>query len=166
MNEESQKGKPEEILPLFVQQPERPRWSDSGCRNWVFVAGGACIFLLMASLMIGVFMFKQTIAIALNRAHQRVVRGLPADLEPQYRVQLMKNLARFRDELRRASDPNPQIGGFLNRVNKAFEDGRLSVEEVAVINDYLESVHVDWESALPPGAQNPRNGLSDTTRRP
>jgi hypothetical protein len=123
--------------------------SGSGCgpRMRVYLFGLAAV-ILIAVLFAGLSVLRRGVWASLEQGRTAVVRGLPPDLPAGERERTMRNLERFRSLLDRVDDPYPLMGEFMRRLRAAFEDGRLSVDEVGGLNVYIErSIE---EAGIPP----------------
>jgi hypothetical protein len=113
--------------------------SGSGCgpRMRVYLFALAAV-ILIAVLFAGLSVLRRGVWASLEQGRTAVVRGLPPDLPPGERERTTRNLERFRSLLDRVDDPYPLMGEFMRRLRAAFEDGRLTVDEVGGLNVYIE----------------------------
>ncbi len=144
---------PKPVVPPEVFVPPssgKEAWrSGSGCgpRMRVYLFGIAAV-ILIAVLFAGLSVLRRGVWASLEQARTAVVRSLPPDLPPGERERTMRNLDRFRSLLDRVDDPYPLMGELMRRVRAAFEDGRLSVDEVRGLNVFIErSIE---EAGIPP----------------
>lgn len=96
------------------------------------------MLVLVVLLMVGVNLTKRTVWMSYARAQQRLVEELPRELSSGERLRTERNLQRFRARLEATPDPFPLMGRFLGLVGAAFEDDRLTAEEVAELNHFIE----------------------------
>lgn len=106
------------------------RWASFGCV--------AVLLMLVVLLMFGVNLTRRTVWMGFARAQQRVLDELPRDLPSGERLRTERNLQRLRARAEAAADPMPLIGSFLGQVSAALADDRLTAEEVAEINLFVE----------------------------
>jgi hypothetical protein len=137
------------VLPLPSTGQEAWRSGGSGCgpraRIYITVVG---IAGLIAILFVGLSVLRRGVWVTMDQGRQAVVQALPFDLPPAERQRIVKNLDRFRKLLERSDDPYPAMGEFMTRVRAVLKDGRLTVDEVAGLNVYIE--RVIEESGIPP----------------
>ncbi|MFV2074251.1 MAG: hypothetical protein ACC742_16620, partial [Thermoanaerobaculales bacterium] len=134
---------------------EEPWRSGGGCGRLPLVGCAVGIVLLIVALVIGVSLVRRSVWMTAERARRQVVQGLPFKLPPGERLRMTRNLDRFRTILETSPDPYPMMGEFVSRVRAAFEDGRLTTEEIEELNLFLEE-KIE-ESGLPGmqlGSQN------------
>ena len=108
------------------------RWASFGCVSVLLV--------LVVLLMFGVNLTRRTVWMGFARAQQRVLDELPRDLSSGERLRIERNLQRLRARAEAAADPMPLIGGFLGQASGALTDDRLTVEEVAELNRFVEEI--------------------------
>jgi hypothetical protein len=131
----------EPTLPVFPARSAATRsYGGTNIGRWASFGCLAVMIILVVVLVIGVGMTKRTVWIAVARAQQRLIQDLPRDLSSGDRLQIERNLQRFRARLELQADPLPLMGEFLNRVQAAFADDELSTDEVADFNFFFESV--------------------------
>ena len=106
------------------------RWASFGCV--------AVLLVLVVLLMFGVNLTRRTVWMGFARAQQRVLDELPRDLPSGERLRSERNLQRLRARSEATADPMPLIGSFLGQASGALEDDRLTVEEVAELNRFVE----------------------------
>jgi len=117
-------------LPDRVPGANLGRWASFGCV--------AVLLVLVVLLMFGVNLTRRTVWMSFARAQQRVVERLPRDLPSGERLRTERNLQRLRARSEATADPLPLLGSFLGRVSAALEDDRLTVDEVAELNRFVE----------------------------
>ena len=137
---------------VFMPLPStgKEAWrSGSGCgpRARIYLMAVA-LAGLVAILLVGMSVLRRGVWVTLDQGRQAMVQNLPFDLPPGERQRIMKNLDRFRALLETVDDPYPIMGEFMTRVRAVLKDGRLTVDEVAGLNVYIE--RVIEESGIPP----------------
>ena len=132
-------AKPETFLvpPRSGKEPWR---SGGGCGRLPAYGCVIGIALLIVALFVGVSLLRKSVWMTMERGRQQVVQGLPFGLQPDERLRTTRNLERFRTVLETSTDPYPLMGEFVKRVRGAFEDGRLTVEEIEELNLFIEEV--------------------------
>jgi hypothetical protein len=125
-------------LPPLPVHPRSQRMPGSNIGRWATFGCVAVMLLLVVLLMVGVNLTKRTAWMSYARAQQRLVEELPSELPSGERLRTERNLQRFRARLETTPDPFPLMGRFLGRVGAAFDDDRLTVEEVAELNQLME----------------------------
>lgn len=106
------------------------RWAKGGC-----IVG---VVVLLAALFGGYLLLDRGIHILAERAMQQLRSNLPADLAPAELERTLSNLDLLDNEIRRRSDPGELIGGFLRHAAPALEDRKLTSNELAAVNQYIE----------------------------
>ena len=98
----------------------------------------AVLLVLVVLLMFGVNLTRRTVWMGFARAQQRVLDELPRDLPSGERLRTERNLQRLRARNEASADPLPVIGSFLGQVSAVLADDRLTVDEVAELNRFVE----------------------------
>jgi len=129
-----------EIFTMPPPSGKEPWRSGGGCGRAPAYGCVIGIVLLIAALFGGVSLLRKSVWMSMERGRQQVVQGLPFQLAPGERLRTTRNLERFRTVLETSADPYPLIGEFGKRVRAAFEDGRLTVEEIEELNLFIEKV--------------------------
>jgi hypothetical protein len=129
----------EPTAPLPVP-PRRERMPGASLGRWASFGCVAVLLMLVVLLMFGVNLTRRTVWMSFARAQQRVLGQLPRDLPSGERLRVERNLQRLRARAEAAADPMPLIGSFLGRVSAALEDDRLTVDEVADLNRFVEEI--------------------------
>ena len=128
------------LLPPLPVTPRRDRVPGANLGRWASFGCVAVLLVLVVLLMVGVNMTKRTMWMSFARAQQRVLEELPRDLPSGERLRTERNLQRLRARSEASADPMPLIGGFLGQASGALEDDRLTVEEVAELNRFVEEI--------------------------
>ncbi len=135
-----------------VQLPQevRAEWSQgrTDFRRWRFYGCLAGTLVLIALLVVGTQMVRNTVWLSFAQSHRRLAAEL-GGLPPAERVRTTQNLQRLGERLRAMDDPYPTIGEFQRRVRQALADGRLSPDEAASLNAFME------EAVAPPPERAP-----------
>jgi hypothetical protein len=124
-------------LPVRTQPDKMPganlgRWATFGCV--------AVLLVLVVLLMVGVNLTRRTVWMGFARAQQRVLQELPRELSAGERLRTERNLQRLRARSEASADPLPLIGSFLGQASAALADDRLTVDEVADLNRFVEEI--------------------------
>ena len=125
-------------LPPLPVQPRHDRVPGANLGRWASFGCVAVLLVLVVLLMFGVNLTRRTVWMSFTRAQQRVVERLPPDLPSGERLRTERNLQRLRARSEATADPLPLIGSFLGRVSAALADDRLTVDEVAELNRFVE----------------------------
>ena len=136
-------------LPPLPVRPRPERVPGANLVRWASFGCVAVLLVLVVLLMVGVNLTKRTMWMGFARAQQRVVEQLPRDLPSGERLRTERNLQRLRARAEASADPLPLIGSFLGRVSAALDDDRLTAEEIAELNRFVEE-------ALDGGGGEPR----------
>ena len=128
------------LLPPLPVTPRRDRVPGANLGRWASFGCVAVLLVLVVLLMVGVNMTKRTMWMSFARAQQRVLEELPRDLPSGERLRTERNLQRLRARNEASADPLPVIGAFLGQVSGALEDDRLTADEVAELNRFMEGV--------------------------
>jgi hypothetical protein len=128
------------LLPPLPVAPRRDRVPGANLGRWATFGCVAVLLVLVVLLMVGVNLTRRTAWISFARAQQRVLEELPRDLSSGERLRTERNLQRLRARSEGSADPLPVIGGFLGKVTEALEDGRLTADEVAELNRFVEEI--------------------------
>ena len=125
-------------LPSLPTHPRAQGMPGTNIGRWATFGCIAVMLVLVVLLVIGVNLTKRTVWMAYARAQQRIVENLPKELPPGERLRIERNLQQFRARLNMTAEPMPLIGQFLGEVTAAFEDDRLTMEEVEGFNRFIE----------------------------
>jgi hypothetical protein len=125
-------------LPPLPLRPRPDRVPGVNLGRWASFGCVAVLLVLVVLLMFGVNLTRRTVWMSFARAQQRVVERLPCDLPSGERLRTERNLQRLRARSEAAADPLPLIGSFLGQVSAALADDRLTVDEVAEFNRFVE----------------------------
>ena len=125
-------------LPPLPLRPRPDRVPGANLGRWASFGCVAVLLVLVVLLMFGVNLTRRTVWMSFTRAQQRVVERLPPDLPSGERLRTERNLQRLRARSEATADPMPLIGSFLGQASGALEDDRLTVEEVAELNRFVE----------------------------
>ena len=128
------------LLPPLPVTPRRDRVPGADLGRWATFGCVAVLLVLVVLLMFGVNLTRRTAWMSFARAQQRVLEELPRDLPSGERLRTERNLQRLRARSEASADPLPMIGGFLGQVSAALEDGRLTADEVAELNRFVEEI--------------------------
>jgi hypothetical protein len=128
------------LLPPLPVAPRRDRVPGANLGRWATFGCVAVLLVLVVLLMVGVNLTRRTAWISFARAQQRVLEELPRDLPSGERLRTERNLQRLRARSEASADPLPVIGGFLGKVTEALEDDRLTADEVAGLNRFVEEI--------------------------
>ena len=126
------------LLPPLPVTPRRDRVPGANLGRWASFGCVAVLLVLVVLLMFGVNLTRRTVWMGFARAQQRVLDELPRDLPSSERLRIERNLQRLRARSEATADPMPLIGSFLGQASGALEDDRLTVEEVAELNRFVE----------------------------
>ena len=127
-------------LPPLPARPRGDRMPGASLGRWASFGCVAVLLVLVVLLMFGVNLTRRTVWMGFARAQQRVLDELPRDLSSGERLRTERNLQRLRARSEASADPMPLIGGFLGQASGALEDDRLTVEEVAELNRFVEEI--------------------------
>jgi hypothetical protein len=127
-------------LPPLPVRPQRDRVPGANLVRWASFGCVALLLVLVVLLMFGAHLTRRTAWMSFARAQQRVLEVLPRDLPSGERLRTERNLQRLRARAETAADPIPLIGGFLGQVSAALDDDRLSADEVAELNRFVEEI--------------------------
>ena len=105
-------------------------------RRWRLYGCLAGTVALLALLIVGTQMVRNTVWLTFAQSHRRLVGEL-AGLEPAERLRTNDSLKRFAERLRAMDDPYPMIGEFQRRVRDVLADGRLTSDEVESLNAFM-----------------------------
>ena len=125
-------------LPPLPLRPRPDRVPGANLGRWASFGCVVVLLVLVVLLMFGVNLTRRTVWMSFARAQQRVVERLPRDLPSGERLRTERNLQRLRARSEATADPLPLLGSFLGRVSAALEDDRLTVDEVAELNRFVE----------------------------
>jgi hypothetical protein len=128
------------LLPPLPVHPRSQQMAGTNIGRWATFGCVAVLLLLVVLLMVGVNLTKRTMWMSYARAQLRIVEELPRELPSGERLRTERNLQRLRARLEATADPFPVLGAFLGRVSTAFEDDRLSSDEVAELNRFIEDI--------------------------
>jgi hypothetical protein len=128
-----------EFTPILTSTVDRKWSSGGGLSRWSTLGCGAGVIVLVALLAVGVSLTRKTAWMTFERSQQRLLSAVEQRNEPSERMRTMRNLERFRTQLRIARDPYPMMGEFMRNVQGMLEDGSLGAQEVEEFNSYLES---------------------------
>jgi hypothetical protein len=126
------------VLPPLPVAPRRDRVPGANLGRWASFGCVAVLLVLVVLLMFGVNLTRRTVWMSFARAQQRVLEELPRNLPSGERLRTERNLQRLRARNEASADPLPAIGSFLGEVAEALEDDRLTVDEVAELNRFVE----------------------------
>jgi hypothetical protein len=118
----------------------RPESSDLGApdwRRWRLYGCAAAFLGLVAVLVLGANILRNTVWLGYGATHQRVVAAL-GEASPPERMRTIRNLDAFTERLRAMDEPYGLMGEFQRRAGEALADGRLEREELDALNDFLE----------------------------
>jgi len=94
--------------------------------------------LVLAAVMVASFFLLRTgVHWAADRARARLEERLPTDLSARERERFLEDLESFFQRAGKAKDPAPLVGGFLERVGKVLEDGKVTRAEVVTLDRFL-----------------------------
>lgn len=128
------------LAPGRVELPQlsRTEWKEgrTDFRRWRLYGCLAGTLVLIALLIVGTQMVRNTVWLTFAQSHRQLVAEL-ARLQPPERVRTTQNLQRFTERLRAMDDPYPVIGEFQRRVREALADGRLTAEEVEALDAFM-----------------------------
>jgi hypothetical protein len=140
----------EKAAPARFELPQlsRAEWKEgrTDFRRWRLYGCLAGTLVLIALLIVGTQMVRNTVWLTFAQSHRQLVAEL-ARLQPPDRVRTTQNLQRFTERLRAMDDPYPVIGEFQRRVREALADGRLTREEVEALDAFMT------ETAAPSSSQ-------------
>jgi hypothetical protein len=125
-------------LPPLSLRPRPDRVPGANLGRWASFGCVAVLLVLVVLLMFGVNLTRRTVWMGFARAQQRVAERLPRELPSGERLRTERNLQRLRARSEAAADPLPLIGSFLGQVSAALADDRLTVDEVAELNSFVE----------------------------
>jgi hypothetical protein len=128
------------LLPPLPLRPRTERVAGANLGRWATFGCVAVLLVLVVLLMVGVNMTKRTMWMSFARAQQRVLEELPRNLPSGERLRTERNLQRLRARSEASGDPLPVIGGFLGKVTEALDDDRLTADEVAELNRFVEEI--------------------------
>ncbi len=128
------------LLPPLPVTPRRDRVPGANLGRWATFGCVAVLLVLVVLLMFGVNLTRRTAWMGFARAQQRVLEELPRDLPSGERLRTERNLQRLRARSEASADPLPVIGSFLGKVSVVFEDDRLTADEVAELNRFVEEI--------------------------
>jgi len=128
------------LLPPLPVTLRRDRVPGANLGRWATFGCVAVLLVLVVLLMVGVNLTRRTAWMSFARAQQRVLEELPRDLPSGERLRTERNLQRLRARSEASADPLPMIGGFLGQVTEALEDGRLTADEAAELNRFVEEI--------------------------
>jgi len=118
----------------------RPTSGDLGSpdwRRWRLYGCAAGFLGLVALLVLGANILRNTVWLGYGATHQRVVAAL-GEAAPPERMRTIRNLDAFTARLRAMDDPYGLMGEFQRRAGRALVDGRLEPDELDALNDFLE----------------------------
>lgn len=118
----------------------RPTSDDLGApdwRRWRLYGCAAGFLGLVALLVLGANILRNTVWLGYGATHQRVVSAL-GEASPPERMRTIRNLDAFTARLRAMDEPYGLMGEFQRRAGRALADGRLEPEELDALNDFLE----------------------------
>lgn len=150
--EETPESPPVELpIEFTAAKASRPPKWDSGSKpgTWTTIGCGMGIVLLVAALFAGSSLMKRTVWTGFSGARQRVVANLEGDVPPGERMALIRDLDRFAAQLENHPDPYPIMGDFQKRVRAALEDERITRDEAAELNAFLEEHLPSGPSEVP-----------------
>jgi hypothetical protein len=127
-------------LPPLPARPRPERASGANLGRWASFGCVALMLVLVVLLMVGVNLTRRTVWMSFARAQQRVLEVLPRELPSGERLRTERNLQRLRARAETVADPMPLIGSFLSQVSAALEDDRLTADEVAELNRFVEEI--------------------------
>jgi hypothetical protein len=127
-------------LPTLPAHPRSQRMPGTNIGRWATFGCVAAMLMLVVLLVIGVHLTKRTVWMAYARAQQRILDSAPAETSSGERMRTERNLQRFRARLDTEPDPMPLMGRFLGHVTEAFEDDRITADELDNLNDFMEGV--------------------------
>ena len=149
-DDEAQPKAPSADLVFTPSTKDKEAWrGGSGCGARLPLYG--CVLgmlILIGFLIAGTSMMKRTVWVNFERSRSAVISSLPRGLPQAEANRTRANLDRFHAMLERVDDPYPQMGEFVARVRELFSDGRVTEEELELLNLILEK----WidESGIPP----------------
>ena len=127
--------------PPSVDMPlVRPASSDLGgpdWRRWRLYGCAAAFLGLVALLVLGANILRNTVWLGYGSTHQRVVAAL-GNASPPERMRTIRNLNAFTARLRAMDDPYGLMGAFQRHAGEALADGRLDPAELDELNAFLE----------------------------
>jgi hypothetical protein len=141
-------AKPTPEVPILITPSSDARWrGGGGLSRWTTWGCALGIMVLIAMLIFGVAITKKTAWMTFDRSQRRVVAAAEKLNDPAMRMRTVRNLERYKVQLRMKRDPFPVMGEFLKLVREGFDDGTLTAGELEEINLHLES-HLPVGAAL------------------
>ena len=128
------------LLPPLPVHPRSQRMAGTNIGRWATFGCVAVLLLLVVLLMVGVNLTKRTMWMSYARAQQRIIEELPRELASGERLRTERNLQRFRARMEATPDPFALMGSFLGKAGATLEDDRLTTDEVAELNRFIEDV--------------------------
>lgn len=111
-------------------------------RRWRLYGCGAATIGLVALLLIGAQMMRNTVWLSYGRSHQLVLMALNG-ATPRDRMETTRNLDRLTAVLRSLDEPYPLMGEFQREVAPRVADGRLDATELEELNAWIEAAIAD-----------------------
>ncbi len=106
-------------------------------RRWRLYGCAAGFLGLVALLILGANILRNTVWLGYGATHQRVVAAL-GEAPPPERMRTIRNLDAFTARLRAMDEPYGLMGEFQRRAGTALADGRLEPDELDALNAFLE----------------------------
>jgi hypothetical protein len=106
-------------------------------RRWRLYGCAVGFLGLVALLVLGANILRNTVWLGYGATHQRVVAAL-GEASPPERLRTIRNLDAFTSRLRAMDEPYGLMGEFQRRAGEALADGRLEPSELEDLNEFLE----------------------------